>query len=103
MKLPKTVPKKFHNLFWDVDVKKLNPSEKPYFVIQRLLSWDDFSSSTWVLKHFPKNQLKYTLTSMRGWSKISANFWSVYLNIPREELMCNRQGFPNPPVSHWNR
>lgn len=33
MKVPKKIPKSLYHFFWDVDVKKLDPSKKPYFII----------------------------------------------------------------------
>ncbi len=102
MKLPIKVPKKFHPYFWDVDVKKLNPSQKPYFVIQRLLDWNNFGAARWVINNFPQELIVQSLKKLRGWSRKSAVFWGKYFNIPQEELICNRKGFPNPPIQPWN-
>src|SRR3989338_11584503 len=101
MPLPTKIPKKFYPYFWDTDPRRINPSEKPLFVIQRLLDWNEPLAWRWVLKSFPKNSIKESLTTLRGWSGRSANFWGVYLNIPKGDILWNRPGFPNPPQRHW--
>lgn len=88
-------------MFWDVNPRMVNPSEKPYFVIQRLLDWNRFPAARWVLKTFPKEQIIDSLKTMRGWDKRSANFWANYLNFDRKELMCNQQPFQPLPETPW--
>ena len=46
------IPKSLHKYFWDVDVKKLDPEKKPYFVISRLLDKGNVETAKWVKKKF---------------------------------------------------
>jgi hypothetical protein len=42
---PTKLPKELYRFFWDVDVAKLDPAEKPYFVINRLLDKGDIKAA----------------------------------------------------------
>ena len=40
--------------FWDVDAKKLDPQNKPYFIINRLLDKGNIEAVKWVRKIIQK-------------------------------------------------
>lgn len=100
--MPSKIPKRFYKYFWDVDPEKTDVKKYGPFVAQRLLEWNDFPAARWVLNSFPESTLRESLTKIRGWSRRSANFWANYLGVPSEEVLCLRQGFPNPPQRLWN-
>lgn len=101
MKLPTKIPKKFWPYFWDVDPKKVNPSEKSLFVIQRLLDWNNFSAAHWVITSFPPQEIIKSLTNFRGWSKRSENFWKKYFKLSKK-TPWNGPESQRLPISHWN-
>lgn len=45
-----TIPDSLHRFFWDVDVKRLDPEKKPYFVINRLLDKGDIEAAKATIK-----------------------------------------------------
>jgi hypothetical protein len=87
--------------FWDVDFSKLNVSKNPTYIIERLLEMGDAEALRWLFKNFDKETIKKTLRERRGFSKLAANFWGIILDIPREEILCFKKGFPNPPIRIW--
>ena len=101
MKLPKKIPKKFYGYFWDVDAKKVDPSKKPYFVIQRLLDKGDENSVRWVRRNFSENIIKETFTKMRDFSPWVGNFWQQFLKINRSEVLCLQKHYLSMRRSHW--
>ncbi len=54
------IPKKLWRYFWDANVKKLNPSKKPYFVISRLLDKGNIEAARWVRRNYSKKLIKDT-------------------------------------------
>lgn len=86
--VPATLPPEFHRFFWDIDASKLNPQEKPFYVINRLLDKGDLVAAKWVLKTYPRDDIVDTFKTMRDFSPWNGNFWANYLNIPKEEVKC---------------
>ncbi len=101
MKLPTHVPKRLWIYFWDVDVAKLNPSQKPYFVIQRMLDKGNTDCVRWVCRHFPKKTIADTFKTMRDFSPWTGNFWSLVLQIPHEQMRCLQQPYLNQRKALW--
>lgn len=96
------LPEFMRPYFWDVDFSRLDPQKNPQYVIERLLEHADLKAVRWVLKNFDRKTIISTLKNRRGFSRKTANFWALYFNIPREEMICFKKGFPNPPVRTWN-
>lgn len=88
--------------FWDIDFKKLDISKSSVYVIERILELGDIKAIKWVLKTFKKELIKKVVMTRRGLSPKTANFWTLYFNIPKDKIICFRKGFPNPPVRTWN-
>ena len=74
--------------FWDVDFEKLNIKENRLYIIQRILNCGDGKSLRWLNKHFSKDEQVKTLTSSRGFSIRSANFWRLILDVPKKRVKC---------------
>lgn len=101
MKLPRKVPKQFWPYFWDVDVKKLDPSQKPYFVIQRLLDKGNDKCVRWVRHEFPEDIIKETFTRLYDFSPWIGNFWQLFLKIPKTKMLCLQEHYLQMRRTHW--
>lgn len=88
--------------FWDIDFKKLDPQKRPEYVIERILELGDVRAVRWVFRNFKKEVIKKAIMTRRGLSPKTANFWATFFNIPHEEIVCFRKGFPNPPKQIWS-
>lgn len=99
--LPNSLPTEFHIFFWDVDAKKLNPSQNPKYVINRLLDKGNLSAARWVLRNFPKELIVETIKTMRDSSFKTVNFWAHILNIPTEEIKCMQEPYRTMHKMHW--
>ena len=99
--MPKTLPKPLEKFFWDVDTSTLDPSQKAKFVIGRLLDKGDVEAASWVLQNYPQDDIKQVFTTMRDVSPKTANFWSMYLNIPKDKVVCLQTPYLRMRRSHW--
>ena len=95
------IPKSLHQYFWDVDIKKLDPLEKSFFVINRLLDKGNVEAVKWVRKTYSRKTISDTFTTMRGYQPKVASFWSLFLNIPQEKIICLQEPYLSRRRMHW--
>jgi hypothetical protein len=74
--------------FWDVDFNELQEDSYPQFIIERILERGDEETVNWLFQHFTKSEIKRTLRKRRGISPLSANYWSLILKVPRNQILC---------------
>lgn len=82
------LPPFFKEYFWDVDFKKLDLKKYPYFIIERVLEYGDQKAIKWLKKNFTLRQIKRFIKKSRIISPKTANFWSLILDIPKDEVLC---------------
>jgi len=95
------IPKSLHQFFWDVDVKKLDPNNKTYFIINRLLDKGNVEAVKWVRKSYSENQIKYTFKHIRDFNPKVGRFWALFLQIPEEEVVCIQPSYLKMRRQHW--
>ena len=88
-----TIPKSLHQFFWDVNIKKLDPRNKPYFIINRLLEKGDIEAAKWVRKNFTKNQIVFTIKKFRDFSLRNGSFWSLMYKVPLNQIVCFQEPY----------
>ena len=81
-----TIPARFKQYFWDVEIDKISLIKNTQFIIERLLSQADLVAPKWVLKNFSRSKIVETLKIRNGFDPITANFWALYLKIPRSQI-----------------
>jgi len=95
------IPPSLHHFFWDVDVKKLDPEKKPYFVISRLLDKGDVEAVKWVRSNYSEKEIGDSFMKLRDFSPKVARFWSLYLKIPEKDVVCLQQPYLKMRKMHW--
>lgn len=85
------VPSYLKKYFWDTDVKKLDRKEYPIYVGERLLEYGDRPALKWLFKNYPKKFLADLILKSRRLSPRSANFWSLFFNLPKNKILCLRK------------
>jgi len=95
------IPKSLHKYFWDVDVKKLDPEKKPYFVINRLIDKGNLEAAKWVRKNFSEEEIKITFYRIRDFNTKVGRFWTLFLKIPQEKVACLQPSYLKLRKSHW--
>ncbi|KKS95758.1 MAG: hypothetical protein UV73_C0014G0035 [Candidatus Gottesmanbacteria bacterium GW2011_GWA2_43_14] len=99
--LPRKLPDFLHFFFWDTDAKKLDPSQKPLYVINRLLDKGNLEAVRWVRRNFPEELIVESVKKMRDFSPWTAVFWSRIYNIPREQIKCLQPHYLIMRKQHW--
>ena len=97
MKLPKSL----HQYFWDVDVKKLDPNNKPYFIISRLLDKGNIEAARWVKNNYGDQMIGKTLRNYKDFSLQSASFWALIYKVPKEEIKCFQEPYRTTRKTLW--
>lgn len=96
-----TIPASLHRFFWDVDVTKLNPEEKPYFVISRLLDKGDVEAVKWVRKNYNSEIIKETLEKYRDFSLQSGSLWALIYKVSIEKVKCFQEPYRTMRKTLW--
>lgn len=95
------IPKSLHRYFWDVDVNKLDPNSKPYFIISRLLDKGNIEAARWVKSNYNVRLIRKTIQKYRDFSLRSISFWALIFKVPREEVKCFQEPYLTVRKSHW--
>jgi hypothetical protein len=95
------IPKSLHKYFWDVDVKKLDPEKKPYFVISRLLDKGNIEAVKWVRENYEDDLVRETLQKYRDFSLKSASFWALIYKVPLDLVKCFQEPYLSIRKTHW--
>ena len=96
MQLPLT-----QTLFWDCDVRDLDPSKHARFIIERVLSRGEVEDFGWVKKTYGEEKIKEVVFSNRTLDKKSQNFWCSYFSI--NQSACTRNLSNKKQGLFWRR
>lgn len=97
----KKMPKFLKRYFWDVDFDKLDYNKYPKYVIERILEYGDERSIAWMRHNFSRSNIVDVLTSSRGLTEKSANFWAVVLGVRKEGVKCLNKSFREIRKKFW--
>ena len=87
--------------FWDCEFKKISLEKNRIYILKRILEYGDKDAVNWMWKHFKKAEIKNALSNFRGYSKKSANFWAVMLNLKKEDVKCLNRSFLEIQKKFW--
>jgi len=83
---------------WSADFSKLDKEKNKAYIIFQLLEFGNREAIHWVFESYSVKEIVEVLKSNRGFSKKSANFWSLILKIPKSEMICMTQDWQRPRV-----
>lgn len=96
------VPKKFHDVFWEVDASKLDTDEYPEYIMERILEYGTLEGVRWLREVLGDGRIKEYIkgAGRRRLSTLTLNFWQKILNLKADECMSissmqNRSPFWN--------
>ena len=72
-----TIPKVFQKYFWDTNPARIDFKKHQSYIIERLLEYGDTQAYRWLIKNFPKTQLKKFAKTSRQLSPKTKNFWQT--------------------------
>ena len=75
-------------LFWDVDLKEIDPVKHRDFIIERILERGDEDDFKWVLDFYGTEAIKKVfLEKIENLDPRSQNFWCLYFNLNPSECI----------------
>lgn len=95
------LPKYLAQFFWDIDFAKLDPKIRAQYVVERILEMGNIEAVRWVFKQYTKDTIKRVVCQSRAISKKTANYWSLMLDIPKEEILCLQPDFQKTHRAIW--
>lgn len=101
MKPAKKLPRRLYRYFWDIDVAKLDPAQKSKFVINRLLDKGNVDAVRWVRRNYSENEIISAFRKLRDFRTKVAYFWSLFLHIPKKEIICLQEPYLSIRKMHW--
>lgn len=76
LKIPKKI--KFRpELFWDVDVKTVDPKKHARYIIERILDFGNDSEVRWVFRQYPYQFIKEIIVRSRVLDPKSRSLWEL--------------------------
>ena len=58
------------------------------YVVERLLELGDVPAVRWMLASFSPQEIIRVLETSRRLSTLSANFWALYFDVDKENVLC---------------
>ncbi|MGO9014414.1 MAG: DUF6922 domain-containing protein [Dissulfurispiraceae bacterium] len=72
------VPERFHALFWDVDIKRIQIKKHAVYIIERILEYGNLDSIYWLQRVFSAQTILDVLETSRLISQKSKNLWESW-------------------------
>ena len=80
------IPQDLRLLFWDTDLDAFDPTAYPVYTIERVLEYGDEEAIAWLRGTFTREHICSVLRTDRRLTRLSANFWSLILGVPAQEV-----------------
>ena len=84
----KTLPKELFRYFWDTKADEIDIEKRDKYVIARLMDCGHTSAIAWMENQYGVNGIKVALSTMRGISRKSAQFWARKIKMNEQEVKC---------------
>jgi hypothetical protein len=97
MKLPSFLKK----YFWNVDFSELDLKKDSSFIITRILEYGDIKALCWLFKYAGRRQIEEVIMKSRELSPKTANFWSLFLNLDKNKILCLQKSYQKMQRTHW--
>lgn len=101
MRTTKRLPKKFWPYFWDNDPVKIGFEKKSSYIIERLLDKGSLEAIRWVRRNYDTETIKEALVKRRDFRPAVANFWRLFLKIPKDQVLCLQTPYQKVRKMHW--
>ncbi|OGH14497.1 MAG: hypothetical protein A2860_02150 [Candidatus Levybacteria bacterium RIFCSPHIGHO2_01_FULL_37_33] len=95
------LPSFLKRYFWDVKFSNLDSKKRSTYIIERLLELGNINALHWVFKKYPQTTIKQIICQSPALSKKTANFWSLILDIPKNQIRCLQPDFQKIHKAIW--
>jgi hypothetical protein len=87
-------------LFWDMDIKTLDPVKSKCIIIERIVTRGDFQHINQALAYYGKHVFIQEVTQAGDLDRKTLNWLSKVLEIPKTQFICYTKKQSN--LQHWN-
>lgn len=87
-------------LFWDIDVKTLNPIKSKRIIIERIVTRGDIYHINQAITYYGKPVFVQEATLAGNLDKKTLNWLSIVLEIPKNQFLCYTKMQSN--LQHWS-
>ena len=95
------LPPSLKRYFWDVNFPTLVSKKRSTYIIERLLEIGDLNSIRWIIKNYPLEKIKQVVCQSSILSEKTASFWSLILDIPKNQIRCLQPDFQKIHRAIW--
>lgn len=95
------LPNFLRKYFWDTDFNELSLEKHQKYIILKILEYGDTKDISWLFKNVSRKKIKDTLLNYRGLSLKSLCFWSLFLSIDKEKILCLKKPYQKMQKVHW--
>ncbi len=93
---------KKQSLFWDVNLKEIDPNNHKNFIARRIFEKGDLSDLNWAVGFYGSDLLKSIfLEEAHKIDHKSQNFWFLYFNINKKE--CIKKQSIREHIAFWKK
>jgi len=75
----KTLPETLKKYFWDCNFKEMNMDKYAFFIAERILSFGDMASLSWLIAETDRELLREVVEKSRNLDKKTRNYWERML------------------------
>jgi hypothetical protein len=83
-----SIPEHMAELFWDIDLKSLDPVENSDFIIERVLNMGDEDGLSWLWNGYSSDKILEVVKTSRRISRKTARCWQNYFDLREDEMRC---------------
>lgn len=98
----KNIPKFLKKYFWETDIEGLDLKKYRIYILKRIMEYGDERAVAWLWKNFNKSEMRKVLIESRGFSKKSANYWAIILDLSKEKVRCLNKPLPKKQRKIWS-
>ncbi len=78
-------------VMWDINFQTLDFKKHRKFILERIMQYGRHEHVNWMLENYSDKDLIETIKSSYNIDNKTANFWSLYFKIPKEDILCFRK------------
>ena len=84
-------------LFWDLNIKTLDPNNDKILILERVFTRGTENDEKELFKYYGKNNVKKSILKIKYLDRKTLNYLSVILNIPKEDFICYKKSLSENP------
>ncbi len=95
------LPAELLSLFPSSNIYSLDVKQDKNYIIQTLLKNSTLAGWKWMLKAYTSEDIHTVLKTSKLLTPRETYFWSYFLDIPQNEILCLTKGSHKTPKTSW--